>query len=74
MTNTVIKRNWCYLSNFVQRFKSQDELVDWLKSQRKDYLYSLYMQDTNYDGLGYRKITRNNLKDIFLDTYNRIDK
>lgn len=57
------------ISEFITRFKSCEELEDWLRRQRKDYLYSIYMQDTNYDGMSYRKITKKQLKDIFLEKY-----
>lgn len=57
------------INQFVKRFKSYEELEEWLTRQSKDYLYSLYMEDTNYDGISYRRITRRQLKDIFLDKY-----
>lgn len=57
------------IRDFITRFKNEDELKLWLKQQKKDYLYSLYMQDTNYDGVGSRYITRNQLKDMFLEEY-----
>lgn len=61
------------ISNFVKRFKSQEELVMWLKSTRKDRLHALYMEDTNYDGLGYENITKSQLKEMFLDKYKETD-
>lgn len=57
------------ISDFITRFKNYEELEDWLRRQRKDYLYSIYMQDTNYDGMSYRKITKKQIKDIFLEKY-----
>lgn len=67
------------IQEFVSQFNTANELEDYLKTQSKDLLYSIYMEDTDYKGLSYRKITRNKLKDIFLDvfivsTINRLDK
>ena len=62
------------IGDFINRFKTQEELKTWLKHQSKDYLYSMYMEETNYDGVGYREITRNKLKDIFLDKYYKKEK
>lgn len=57
------------ISEFITRFKEDKELKNWLRKQSKDYLYSMYMEETNYDGVGYREITRKQIKDIFLEKY-----
>lgn len=57
------------ISEFITRFNNCDELEDWLKRQHKDYLYSMYMEETDYNGISYRKITRKQIKDVFLDKY-----
>lgn len=61
------------ICDFVKRFEYRKELESWLQRQNKDYLYSLYMEDTNYDGAGYRHITRAELKEIFLVRYEKIE-
>lgn len=45
--------------------KTEEQLQKWLKKRRKDELYTLYMQATDYEGEDYRDITRNTLKYIF---------
>ncbi len=67
------------IKEFVSQFNTIKELKDCLTTQSKDFLYSVYMEDTDYRGLSYRHITRNKLKDIFLDVYvtytvSRLDK
>ena len=57
------------IRDFIKRFKTEKELEKWLKENRKSYLYELYMQDTNYDGVRYKEITKKELKDIFLEEY-----
>ena len=57
------------IKDFTRRFDNEEELEDWLKKQNKDYLYILYMRETNYDGVSSRKITKNNLKEIFRQEY-----
>ena len=57
------------IRDFIKRFNNDEELKNWLRKQSKDYLYSMYMEETNYDGVGYREITRNQLKNMFLDKY-----
>lgn len=42
-----------------------EQLNKWLRKRKKDELYTLYMQATDYEGEDYRDITRNTLKDIF---------
>lgn len=61
------------IRDFIKRFNDDKELENWLRKQSKDYLYSMYMEETNYDGVGYREITKKQLKNIFLDKY-YIDK
>ena len=57
------------ITDFIVKFYQCNELENWLKKQPKDYLYSMYMEETNYEGVGYREITRNKLKDIFVEKY-----
>lgn len=57
------------IRDFIKRFNTKKELDYWLKKQSKDYLYALYMEDTNYEGVGYRDITRADLKNIFIEKY-----
>lgn len=45
--------------------KTEEQLQKWLRKRRKDELYTLYMQATDYEGEDYRDITRNTLKYIF---------
>ena len=61
------------ISDFIKRFETKEKLNSWLRKQAKDYLYSMYMEETNYGGVGYREITRNDLKSMFLEKY-YIDK
>lgn len=60
------------ITDFIKRFYQDKELENWLRKQRKEYLYSMYMEETNYEGVGYREITRKQLKDIFLNKYIRL--
>lgn len=62
------------ISNFTKRFETEEELKTWLKRQSKDYLYNMYMQDTNFEGVSHREITRNKLKEIFIKKYKELQK
>lgn len=57
------------IRDFIKRFENEKEIKSWLRRQNKDYLYSIYMESTNHDGVGYREITKEELKDMFLDAY-----
>lgn len=60
------------ITNFITKFYQCNDLENWLRKQNKDYLYSMYMEETNYEGVGYREITRKQLKDIFVEKYIRL--
>lgn len=58
----------------IRRFKNENELENWLKHQKKDCLYSIYMQETNYDGATSREITRNELKEMIRTEYYKLEE
>lgn len=60
------------IRDFVKQFYKREELERWLVKQSKDYLYTMYMEEREYKGKGYREITREELKLIFTDVYLRL--
>ena len=57
------------IRDYIKKFETEENLKRWLKKQNKDTLYIIYSENCNGEELGYREVTRKELKDMFLEAY-----